>query len=774
MNRYLILLLIFSHISFGQNVQTSSNIYTAQELIEDILIDSNCIENIVVTNVSGGDFNGTDESFGYFDANGSNFPFQSGIVLSTGRLENVNGPNNTLSDDDAANWQGDSDLETALNETNTLNATVLEFEFTAIADQVSFRYIFASEEYQEGNSSTCQYSDLFGFLIKPVSASTYTNIALIPSTTTPVKVTTVHPGIPGSCSAQNPAYFGSWNDNAAPINFNGQTAVLEATTTIIPNETYQVKLVIADEQNYRYDSAVFLEAGSFKLFTNLGDDRLLTQGNALCEGDSLELNAFEPGLTNYQWFRNGLEIPGETNESYTVNEAGIYEVEVTLENNCQSSGRILVDYSSNPTVVNTVLKECDFEMDGITEFNLNDAIPNIVNGDSNLTLDNFFLTLLDAELNINPVTNSDSFQNTVEDQIIFARITNDNNCLSIAEVQLLISTAIINIASFKQCDDEQVDGFTEFVTQDITDTFQSMLPSDAIVTFYESLQDVYAESNAIGPIFENTVINEQTIYVKIESNNQCYAISSINLHVLYTPVLEPNITPDNPIFYCLNTYPQTIRLYGGVLNDLPNNYYYLWNTGENTSFIDINEIGTYSVTVTDPNGCSSSRSFTISASETAVISGVSIAASTINNTVSVDATGSGNYQYSLDNPEGPYQMSPLFTNVKAGFHTIYVRDINDCTTASKLISVLGFPKFLTPNNDGYHDTWHTLGVNTIFQEGIEINIFSKEGKLVASLTNNTSGWDGTFKGRKLPSSDYWFTATLINGQVYTGYFSLKR
>ena len=177
MNRYLILLLIFSDISFGQNVQTSSNIYTAQELIEDILIDSNCIENIVVTNVSGGNFNGTDESFGYFDANGSNFPFQSGIVLSTGRLENVNGPNNTLSDDDAANWQGDSDLETALNETNTLNATVLEFEFTAIADQVSFRYIFASEEYQEGNSSTCQYSDLFGFLIKPVSASTYTNIA---------------------------------------------------------------------------------------------------------------------------------------------------------------------------------------------------------------------------------------------------------------------------------------------------------------------------------------------------------------------------------------------------------------------------------------------------------------------------------------------------------------------------------------------------------------------------------------------------------------------
>lgn len=118
-----------------------SQSYTPQQLIEDILINSDCITNVVVTNVVGGDFSGTDQSYGYFDASATSFPFSSGLILGTGRLANAVGPNTTLSDDDAPNWTGDSDLETILNEPNTLNATILEFDFTSIADRISFRYI---------------------------------------------------------------------------------------------------------------------------------------------------------------------------------------------------------------------------------------------------------------------------------------------------------------------------------------------------------------------------------------------------------------------------------------------------------------------------------------------------------------------------------------------------------------------------------------------------------------------------------------------------------
>jgi gliding motility-associated-like protein len=776
MKRLVFLLLLISGISFGQNVQTDATTYTPQQLIEDILIDSNCIENVVVTNVVGGDFSGTDQSYGYFDASGTSFPFQSGIVLSTGRLQNVEGPNTTLSDDDAPGWSGDSDLEQALDETNTLNATIIEFEFTAIADQISFRYLFASEEYQEGNNSTCQYSDLFGFLIRPEASSTYENIALVPGTVdTPVKVTTVHPYISSDCPAVNEAYFGSWNDNTAPINFNGQTAILEATTTVIPNETYHVKLVIADEQNYRYDSAVFLEAGSFKLFSNLGDDRLLGNRTALCENETIELNAFESGLgTTYKWFKNGIELIGETNAIYEVVDAGTYEVEVTLDSGCQSAGSIIVEYSDNPEVFDATLTECDFEMDGFATYNLFDANDDLTNGDSTLQVENFFLTLAEAELNVNPIVNASSYQNIATNQTVYARVVNENNCSSIATLELRISTAVITVDPFEQCDDEQVDGFTEFNLNDVTSTYESMLPADAIVTYYETLDDAINEANTLGSTFTNSIVDTQTIYVRIESNNQCYAISTVNLIVLYTPILEPDVTVDNPIYYCLDSYPETTRLFGGVLFDLPNNYYYLWSTGENTSFIDVNEIGTYSVTVTDPNGCSSSRSIVVAASETASIDEVIVEQAEVNNTITILASGAGNYEYALDNENGPYQSSNVFTNVLAGFHTVYVRDINGCGIASKLISVIGFPKFLTPNNDGYHDTWHVLGVNDFFNDGIKINIFNRNGKLITSLNNHTPGWDGTYKGIPLPSDDYWFSITLINGQEFRGHFALKR
>ncbi|WAC01855.1 choice-of-anchor L domain-containing protein [Lacinutrix neustonica] len=189
----IILSFLFVMSAQSQNITVDSRTYSSQELIENILIDSNCISNVTVTNTVGGDFNGTDRSYGFFDATGTTFPFQSGLVLSTGRLTNVQGPNTSLSDDDAPNWTGDPDLEMALQESNTINATILEFDFTSVANQISFRYIFASEEYQEGDPNTCQYSDLFGFLIRPVSQTDYTNIALVPGTQTPVKVTTVHP-----------------------------------------------------------------------------------------------------------------------------------------------------------------------------------------------------------------------------------------------------------------------------------------------------------------------------------------------------------------------------------------------------------------------------------------------------------------------------------------------------------------------------------------------------------------------------------------------------
>ncbi|MGK0309018.1 MAG: hypothetical protein ACI8RP_001986, partial [Urechidicola sp.] len=451
-------------LSIAQNIQVDSQTYTAQELIEDILIDSDCIENVILTNVLGGDFGGTDESYGFFDATGTTFPFERGIVLSTGKLENTEGPNTTLSDDDATNWLGDSDLEYVLEESNTTNATILEFDFTSTASEISFKYIFASEEYQEGNASTCQYSDLFGFLIRPISETEYENIALVPNTQTPVKVTTVHPEIPGECQAENEVYFESFNGSVSPINFNGQTKVLTATATIVPSETYHVKLVIADEQNYRYDSAVFLEAGSFTLSTDIGEDRLVATNNPLCGNETVELNAFQAGNNTYQWFKDDVLLDTQIFELLTVEDAGIYTVEVTLENNCIVYGEVTIEYVPNPIVFDTTIVECDFNQDGIAVFNLLEAVLNITANDSSLILTNFFTDEIDANQNIevNAITNTTNYENTTFSQVIYARVESILGCYSIAELILEISPNTIVIPQFNSCDDLDVDGYTFF------------------------------------------------------------------------------------------------------------------------------------------------------------------------------------------------------------------------------------------------------------------------------------------------------------------------
>ncbi len=762
---------------YAQNIQVDSQTFSAQQLIEDILIDSDCISNVQVTNVVGGDFGGADQSYGFFDATGTTFPFQSGLVMSTGRLQNVPGPNASLSDDDAPNWTGDNDLEVILNESNTINATILEFDFTAVASQVSFRYLFASEEYQEGNPNTCQFSDLFGFLIRPANQTQYTNIALVPDTQTPVKVTTVHPGIPGGCEAQNEFYFESFNGTNVPINFNGQTKVLTATANIVPNQPYHVKLVIADEQNFRFDSAVFLEAGSLQLSTDLGPNRLLSTYNAVCEGDTVTLNAFQQGAS-YIWSVDGVpqsQVPCLNCSEFEVSQPGTYSVEVFLDNNCMSFGDVIIEYAERPDVVNATMTECDTNSDGLSFFNLFDAESVIVDNDTSLNLVNFFLTEDDAINNSDPISNADNFQNTIPSQIVYARVINQSNCSSIAELQLETSNNNIVVPDLNACDENEIDGITTFDLREIEASIQFQIPGNAEVAYYGTEEDAFSEQNELSLDYQNTIPFSEIIYIKVENSGQCFAIAQVQLNVLYTPQL----LPDESVVYCLNTFPDTIELIGGVLNDSPSNYYYEWlfngsSTAVNTSFNNVSEAGVYTVIVTDPNGCSSQRTIEVTASNIATIDDVTIEEVSTNNTITVAVSGEGFYEYALDDPDGFYQEENTFTNVSAGFHTVYVRDRNGCGITEKLVSVLGFPKFFTPNGDIYNPLWKPKGVNEAFNVGISIDIFDRYGKLISRINHLSPGWDGTLNGRPLPGSDYWFVATLLDGRTYTGHFALKR
>ncbi|MDB4178606.1 T9SS type B sorting domain-containing protein [Flavobacteriaceae bacterium] len=764
--------LLVSVTALSQNVQVSGSAYTPQELIENVLINSSCVENLVVTNVVGGDFNATDKSYGYFNANGSSFPLDSGVVLSTGKLSNVGGPNDSLSDDDASNWGGDPDLETILNESNTLNATIIEFNFSASASQISFNYVFASEEYQENNSSTCQYSDLFGFLIRKDTNVDYTNIALVPSTETPVKVTTVHSGVPGECDPINEAYFGSWNSNSAPINFNGQTAVLTATANIIPNEIYHVKLVIADEQNFRYDSAVFLEASSFKLGTDLGIDRLIATNNSLCGDETTSLSALQNNVLSYQWFKNNIPLSGNTASTFEVESEGLYSVEVVLDNGCISYGSIQIEYSPLPIAFDTSLVQCDDDglLDGFTTFNLTEINETLINNIPNR--DTKFYTSLTAAQNSTDEINGSGFNNTTNPQTVYVQLIDTNtNCFDIAALTLSVSTTTGTDTVLKSCDsDGNEDGFFNFTLSDADADVLSGLPAIFTLSYYETYQEALLEINPLPANYTNTSAYSQILFARIENGNDCHGINQVELEVKDLPQL----VTEQQQQYCLNSFPSTITLEGDIIGGLPNSFSYDWSTGETTPQIEINTPGVYTVSVSNSDGCSKLRTITVIPSNIATFDSIAIVDGVENNTVTIFVSGEGNYEYALDSEFSNFQDSNLFIGVKPGFHTVYVRDKNDCGTIQKNIAVIGFPKFFTPNGDGYNDTWHVYGINTPNQVNSEVYIFDRFGKLIIKLNPLGAGWDGTYNGDNTPSSDYWFYTKLQNNKIFRGHFSLRR
>jgi gliding motility-associated-like protein len=440
--------------------------FTAQQLVQDKLINSPCA-NVFNVTLSGGNFTSGEKSYGYFEANGTGFPFTNGIILTTGKTINTIGPNASLSDDGGnMGWNGDPDLNQALGLTNTFNATVLEFDFIPQGDHISFDYIFSSEQYLLNPSANqCNFTDGFAFLLKRNGDPNYQNLAVVPNTTIPVKVNTVRG--PGTiCPPANAAYFDAFNDINHPTNFNGQTKILTAQSDVIPGDTYHIKLVIADEGNYRYDSAIFLGGGSFNFEIDLGEDRIISAGTALCPSQTLSLNATQTSAIGYQWFKNNNALVGETNPTYLVTSAGDYSVTINYGGNCETTGTINIEYAVDLIVNQTRFSECDIDanQDGITEFNLTEIIPDLfTNLPSNYTISFFELTTSTSALP-SMYTNTTPFQQT-----IYARITNMQGCYSDYPVELIVNTfpAIITDEEVGLCENTSTildagTGFTSY------------------------------------------------------------------------------------------------------------------------------------------------------------------------------------------------------------------------------------------------------------------------------------------------------------------------
>jgi gliding motility-associated-like protein len=463
--------------------------------------------------------------------------------------------------------------------------------------------------------------------------------------------------------------------------------------------------------------------------------------------------------------------------SYTNTTAYTEEIFVRIENNantdCFSTDSFILTINDAPEAIDTTLIQCDEDgiPEGFTFFDLNQVFDDITGGAANRTVQ-FYVSLVDLENNEDEL-NADAFENYFDPHVIFGLVTNtDTGCSNIAELTLQASNTASNNTTIEVCDDDGTeDGFYNFNLTSAVDAILFGIDPDLEVTFYETYQDALLEDNPLGNSFTNTTAYNQAIYARVENMNACFGISDIELTVFELP----NIVIQEDVYYCLNTFPQTIILTGGLIDDTPNNYYYDWSTGEDEFEIEVNEPGTYTVRVTSTEGCFKDRTINVLASDIATFTEIEITDATSNNTISVFVSGDGIYDYALDNPEGPYQESNIFENVSFGFHTVYVRDIeNNCGTVDAIVSVIGFPKFFTPNGDTYNPTWQVKGISSDFQPNSQVLIFDRFGKLLAEIDPLGRGWDGTFNGFNMPASDYWFVVTLEDGRIFKSHFALKR
>ncbi|MBG6061517.1 gliding motility-associated-like protein [Flavobacterium sp. CG_9.1] len=759
---------IFSNAT-AQSIKVN-DAYTANQLVENVLVNSSCA-TISNAEAAGDNFSGIQKSYAYFNAGTSTFPFKEGVLLSTWSSQNSVGPFIRNRGGGNPGWLGDSDLEQALNLTRTINATTLEFDFVPLTNFISFNYIFASNEYQD--YFPCFYSDGFAFLIQEKGSPTpYQNIAVLPTSTIPVSSTNVHPLIPpfngsgGSipgCSAVNENFFGGYNGSTSPINYSGQTTVLNAQSNVIAGKIYHIKLVIADDENADFDSAVFLEAGSFLPKIDLGPDRLLSTNNAICFGESYTIDPKLPSSYTYKWFKNGIEL-SDTTPTYTVTSPGIYKVEVLLTPSCIATEDIKIEFIPKIDLRDTTLLQCDTDSDGITLFDLTKIDAIVKNNIPNLSMVVYYESLAAAKAQMNPIKHTTTFQNTAPSQSVFARVTNSLGCENFAEVKLLISNTTLSEQNpIITCDGDGIeDGLTEFnLSTQATAQVLTGLPAGLVVQYYLTSTDAITTQNQLSTVFRNTIPNQQTIFAKIVNGPDCYAITPIQLEV--NPFDPPNFQ-DVSLILCEGS-SISLAVDSGFTN-------YLWNTGGRSNSILIDAPGTYTVVVTNEKGCQKTKKYTVTLSGIATITGIKTNDFAGNkNSISIEYTGIGAYEFSIDGDF--FQENSTFNGVVPGEYLVYARDRNGCGTSFPfVVYVLDYPRYFTPNDDSYNDLWKIKNLDTLPQS--TLYIFDRYGKLLKQLTVSDGGWDGSFNGVLLPADDYWFNLTFTGGKIIKGHFSLKR
>lgn len=708
--------------------------YSIQQLVQQVLINgtSSCatpnVSNVTITPNQA--VTNTDRFWGYFHKGTTNFPFEDGIVLTTGYATQAG--NSAVAGNLAGTIAptGDADLAAATNTNinNQRDAVALEFDFVPNSNQVKFNYIFASEEYTGG--FPCNYSDAFALLIKPVAGGAYTNVAILPGGAGPVSVTNIRPatqfgGGTLTCGALNANYFAGYNTTSIETNYNGRVVPLTAIADVTPGVAYHFKMVLADYNDQTLDSAVFLEGGSFDIGIKIvdGNGVVLPDTVNMCDNTPQVLTAqltVAPGMT-FQWYKDGVAINGATNVSYTATSPGAYEVKVSVPGNqCPASAVITIVGGTTPPAQNATLKLCTTP--SVSTFNLNDATPLITT--STTAVVRYYVNQADAVAQNNNFLNDTavSSYNGTDGQVLYVVVSNGAFCSKMVTLTLrkeATPIAQLTATKLRLCVGEST---TLTAANGATYEWVGMAATGATMTVSPTQTTTYSVY-AIG-------------------TQGCKSLQPASITIEVVPAITSNLTGG---MICEG---DVITLDAGS----GPNYTYLWNTGDTSQTISVGTPGAYSVTI---NNGVCSKVFTTQVIQAIIPEIINVNYSE-NGTMILTASNPSNValEYSIDNGL-TWQNSNTFSSVPRNtVISIQVR--------IKKTSCVGFLQYftfvmqnvITPNGDNINDIIDFRGVNQ--NKDFKASIFDRYGKEVYKASSLQPYWDGYFQGKRLPTSSYWY------------------
>ncbi|GAA4280837.1 hypothetical protein GCM10022260_12580 [Gaetbulibacter aestuarii] len=465
----------------------------------------------------------------------------------------------------------------------------------------------------------------------------------------------------------------------------------------------------------------------------------------------------------------------EPYHEYTV--PGNYQVSLTLFQNGVKRDPFIksIFIQEAPQVLDTTydLVQCDSydgdPNDGIATFDLDQANEPISLGNGADVKVFYYHTQNDAvndTLKVNGL--GPIYKNQSPDEVLYAKVYGlTSDCYNLATVKLKTTQPVnVGVQELFSCDYDN-DGVADFDLAAKAAEIKSQLnlSTNVEITFYKTASAAAVGRNNLPDIYAS---NTDDIYIRVESDNSCYGEGTLQLFVKSFPELA-----DQDIQICKTEYPYTIS--SGMNPALRNDYSYIWNTGATTPEIMVEAPGAYEVLVYDPNvDCEQTVLVNVKEYELPLIQDLNIDGHSIN--VALGNTPTEVFLYALDDPNGEFQDSGLFTGIREGEHELFVKDANSCQMVSKSFYIFGFPKYFTPNNDGSNDVWNVYGLDRDKYDisVLYIKIFDRYGKLLKTFNPFlTAGWDGTFNGKLLTPDDYWYYMQLPNGEEYRGHFSLK-